>query len=237
MKKTFFSILALACFAQADDAPTYQIKDDGFSQDDKGKITLDEVAQTFNTGTFAFSFDLDLVLGYTGEKFDFNFAFGDGAQSGGLSLSYAPNSLAMFSPAPYLLTIGGNVEGGVSMDNMVFFSENSGKLIFQVNDLFGDTRSATLSWCEDDGAHWSELWSGNITGTLPSTITNASATMTANGGAVVPPVEKIEFTAWQGEVAAEDIQNPTPAPSVPEPATATLSLLALAGLAVRRRRK
>ncbi len=42
---------------------------------------------------------------------------------------------------------------------------------------------------------------------------------------------------WTGTVSADDIANPTPAPSVPEPTTATLSLLALAGLAARRRRK
>ena len=37
--------------------------------------------------------------------------------------------------------------------------------------------------------------------------------------------------------AMTNLANPAPTPSVPEPTTATLSLLALAGLAARRRRR
>lgn len=46
------------------------------------------------------------------------------------------------------------------------------------------------------------------------------------------PISNI--SAWEGVVTAADIASSS---SIPEPATATLSLLALAGLAARRRRK
>lgn len=46
------------------------------------------------------------------------------------------------------------------------------------------------------------------------------------------------YTTWLPDVKFELTQTSTPvSPAVPEPATATLSLLALAGLAARRRRK
>lgn len=63
-----------------------------------------------------------------------------------------------------------------------------------------------------------------------------------------PEIERVKFTVangsttvselrtWTGEVTVEDIKNPPPAGSVHGPATASLSLLALAGLAARRRR-
>lgn len=47
-----------------------------------------------------------------------------------------------------------------------------------------------------------------------------------------------DYTAWLPDVKFEITKTDTPtSPAVPEPATATLSLLALAGLAARRRRK
>ena len=55
----------------------------------------------------------------------------DVAKHGELSLSYAPNALTMLYPELYMMSIGGNVEGGLSMNNMVFFNENSGNLVFQ----------------------------------------------------------------------------------------------------------
>lgn len=44
-------------------------------------------------------------------------------------------------------------------------------------------------------------------------------------------------TVWEGIVTASDLAGSPDTPAVPEPTTATLSLLALAGLAARRRRR
>ena len=44
MKKTIIALLALAGMAQADESSAYLTKDDSFSVDSKGKITLEEIA-------------------------------------------------------------------------------------------------------------------------------------------------------------------------------------------------
>ncbi len=51
------------------------------------------------------------------------------------------------------------------------------------------------------------------------------------------PGLELSYNASQSPYIIYKVTATTPAPSVPEPATATLSLLALAGLAARRRRK
>lgn len=52
-----------------------------------------------------------------------------------------------------------------------------------------------------------------------------------------PPVTWSNATVWEGIVTAGDLAGSPDTPAVPEPTTATLSLLALAGLAARRRRR
>lgn len=51
------------------------------------------------------------------------------------------------------------------------------------------------------------------------------------------PATLSNATVWEGIVTAGDIAGSPDTPAVPEPTTATLSLLALAGLAARRRRR
>ena len=89
-----------------------------------------------------------------------------------------------------------------------------------------------------EGEELETFWSVPIPGSVPSSIETANLRVCGIGDTYTP-LDGIDLIIWQGEVTANDIQNPTPAPSpsIPEPTTATLSLLALAGLAVRRRRK
>lgn len=64
---------------------------------------------------------------------------------------------------------------------------------------------------------------------LPTTIGYAKLSLS-------PGSYTADAAVWKGVVTADDIMNPTYETTVPEPATATLGLLALAGLAARRRR-
>lgn len=65
---------------------------------------------------------------------------------------------------------------------------------------------------------------------LPTTIGYAQLSLSSGSYSA-------DAAVWKGVVTADDIMNPTYETTVPEPATATLGLLALAGLAARRRRK
>lgn len=193
--------------------------------DSKGKISLEEIAASFNTGTFAVSFDVASVLAHTGSNFDFHLGVGDGTTGQELSFAYSDYS-------------------GMGV---VFFGSSLGSgnttvypvpelLVFQVNDFFGTSPSVTL-YAYNGGSELSALLTASISTPLPDEITIADLTLTSIGGGVIPPAEEVSLSIWQGEVTANDIKNPVPAPSVPEPTTATLSLLALAGLAARRRRR
>lgn len=199
-------------------------KADDFTQSANGTITLDDISPAFNSGTFAFSFDLEKVLAYTG-NLDFQFSYGDGTNSGAvLSFSYAQGFLAL----------GSSLGGGYTV-----FDASADLLIFQVNDLFGPAPTASISAYYSAGSVLSPQWSGSITAAQPTKITTATTKLTSVGGGSIAPAEEVGFTAWQGEVTAEEVANPSAVPtlpSVPEPATATLSLLALCGLAARRRR-
>ena len=225
MKKTIIAIMALAGMAQAGEPSAYLTKDDSFSVDSKGKISLEEIATSFNTGTFAVSFDVASVLAHTGSNFDFHLGVGDGTTGQDLAFSYGETYGMRF------VSFGSSLGSGNTM-----ISETPKLLIFQVNDFFGTSPSVTL-YAYNEGSELSALLTGSIRTPLHDEITIADLTLTSIGGGVIPPAEEVSLSIWQGEVTANDIENPVPAPSVPEPTTATLSLLALAGLAARRRRK
>ena len=224
MKKTIIALLALAGMAQADESSAYLTKDDSFSVDSKGKISLEEIATSFNTGTFAVSFDVASVLSHTGSNFDFHLGLGDGTTGKDLAFSYG--DYYGMGAVYFSSTLG-------SGNTMI--SETPELLIFQVNDFFGTSPSVTL-YAYNEGSELSTLLTASISTPLPDEITIVDLTLTSIGGGVIPPAEEVSLSIWQGEVTANDIQNPTPAPAVPEPTTVTLSLLALAGLAARRRR-
>lgn len=225
MKKAIIALLALAGIAQADESSAYLTKDDSFSVESNGKISLKEIATSFNTGTFAVSFDMTSVLYHTGSNFDFHLGVGDGTTGKDLAFSYGENY------GMGVVSFGSSLGSG---NTMIF--ETPELLIFQVNDFFGTSPSVTL-YAYNEGSELSKLLTGSIRTPLPDEITIADLTITSIGGGVIPPAEEVSLSIWQGEVTANDIQNPTPAPAVPEPTTVTLSLLALAGLAARRRRK
>ena len=217
-------MIVLAGVAQADGPSAYLTKDDSFSVDSKGKISLEEIAASFNTGTFAVSFEVASVLAHTGSDFDFHLGVGDGTTGQELSFAYGENY------GMGVVTFGSSLGSGYTM---LYAAPEL--FVFQINDFFGTSPSVTL-YAYNEGAELSALLTGSIRTPLPDEITIADLKISSIGGDVIPPAEEITLSIWQGEVTANDIQNPTPAPAVPEPTTATLSLLALAGLAARRRR-
>ncbi len=231
MKKTIIALMTLAGVVQADDTPTYLIKNSDFSYyvDEKGKVTgmldLQDVVETFNTGTFAISFDLFSVLATddTGDSFDFQFSYGGGRNS--LVFTYKESLPLLTVPSIDLMNSYKWLDSPI----------NAETLIVQVDDLFGYNPTVTLLGYTE-GQELETIWEGAVLSNPPTSI--ETATLTLHGqGENYSPLTGIGLTIWQGKVTAADMANPTPAPSIPEPTTATLSLLALAGLAARRRRK
>lgn len=229
MKKTVIALLALAGFVQADDTPTYLIKNSDFSYyvDEKGKVTgmldLQDVVETFNTGTFAISFDLFSVLATddTGDSFDFKFNYGGGGNSLVFSYKALPYGSVLIAP-------GNSYQ---PLDSPI----NAETLIVQVDDLFGYNPTVTLLGYTE-GQELETIWEDRVPSNPPTSIETANLILHGQGEND-SPLTGIGLTIWQGKVTAADMANPTPAPSIPEPTTATLSLLALAGLAARRRRR
>lgn len=237
MKKTILAILALATFSQAGETPAYVVKDKDFAYHSgtgmTGKLILDDQLETFNTGTFAISFDLSSVLSSddTGNSFDFQFGYGGNEAAGNFAFSYAPNPVPGWLQGEYILTFPNvDIMSGIGLDSAI----SADRLIFQVTDFFGDTPTASL-FGYTEGAELETFWSVDITSNLPTSITTASLRV-CGIGEIYTPLEGIDLTIWHGKVTAADMANPASAPTVPEPTTSTLSLLALAGLAARRRR-
>ena len=220
MKKTIIALIALAGVAAAADVTQDQTTNPDFSIVD-AKIDLDDVAKsTFEGGTFAISFMLDTLIGV-----DLNLQVANGLPKPNGESYY----VALTSNSTYLsLTIPG----------MNFSPEN---YLMPTPDLRGafviqcvtgaDGTVATLSHL--NGTSLDEVFSVSSSTPFPTTINTASLSL---GNMHTSSVS--DLRTWNGEVTAENMQDPPPAPpSVPEPTTATLSLLALAGLAARRRRK
>lgn len=248
MKKTLFTLVALAGIVQADDMPAFVVQDGNFSYypqekpEDKldvTKLDLADMVNTFNTGTFAISFDLSAVLATDNTQNSFDFHFGYGAEGAGsyLAFVYAPNPVPGYFPGEYMLTYP-NVSDLFSAKYLES-AITAERLIVQVDDLFGSTPTVTLLGYTE-GKELETFWSVAVPGNPPDSIEKASLSLHGDGE-IETPLTGLGLTIWQGKVTADDMANhtpaPAPSPTVPEPATATLSLLALAGLAARRRRR
>ncbi len=199
MKKTIIAIMALAGMAQAGEPSAYLTKDDSFSVGDKGKISLEDIATSFNTGTFAVSFDVASVLAQTDGNFEFHLGVGDGTTGQELSFSYGTGYVFFGS------SLGSGYTTVYPVPEL---------FVFQVNDFFGTSPSVTL-YAYNEGAELSALLTGSIRTPLPDEITIANLTLTGIGGADIPPAEEISLSIWQGEVTANDIKNPVPAARSP----------------------
>ena len=212
MKKTLFAILALVGMTQVSYADALYTKGD--FETSGGTINLLDAAHTFDSDTFAISFNLDKNLTELDSHIEFlNLTLG-ASSSYKVVIASMGNAMTM--------------SAGNSSTFTLTVPSTSGPFVLQIES----NGSATLSY--DNNGTLEEIMGVNAPPyAIPDVINTATLTF--------DNVEASNVTTWIGEVNAEDLANPTPAPaptpSVPEPATATLSLLALAGLAARRRRK
>lgn len=214
MKKSLLALVALVGMPLAYAA---DVTKDNFGDNLSGDIILDDVSSSFDGGTFAVSFEVETLLGL-----DLNLQMGNGkeypdGESFYVSIASGPGYLMMSA-------LGANLTNGM----LYPLPDYSGTFVVQSIRNDSDI-SVTLN--HFDGQNYTLVHSITTSASyFPSEINVAKFTVAAGSTTVS------ELRTWTGEVTVEDIKNPPPAGSVPEPATATLSLLALAGLAARRRR-
>lgn len=215
MKKTLIALIALAGLAHVSEASAFYTKDD-FDDNLSGEINLFDEVETFATGTYAITFELDTALT------DINSISNFLTLTLGGSHSYKVNIACMGSYPMMTMTVDGKGTYNSGWKYEYTIPSSADIYILQINE--GD---ATFSYYTENGGI-KEIISVQTDYTMPDPMNAAYLQIDSTSVS--------NLTIWVGEVDAGDIQNPTPAPAVPEPATATLGLLALAGLAARRRR-
>lgn len=224
MKKTLFLFLLSAFGISHVSAGT--VTNDVYSFSGSGTpISLgDDVLDALADGgeSFAVSYELqDLTLNDIVTTGGIFFEITDGAKT--LSVGY--NSFFGF----YTSGIG-----GMTYNNFVPYIDQGVTFLFQYDS---DEKSFTFSYymeynSETNPHDLTEIISHNLGADNVFEQGISAGSFTIN----LPFGSADNIQTWTGTVSADDLANPTPAPSVPEPTTATLSLLALAGLAARRRR-
>lgn len=196
---------------------------------DGGTVTLKDANSWATNGSFAVSFELSQslkTLADTG-RFDYSLTLGDGASKSfrvDFSVATAPWGGYMFAMTAT------NGKKSVT-DFPTDIPDSKGPFVVQYNE---DKHAVSLSYMENGILETMGTVEINDTFSLPTTVNVSKMEFVQDNVAIESPVE--EVVTWQGEVTAEEVANPSAVPTVPEPATATLSLLALCGLAARRRR-
>ena len=214
MKKTIITLLALCGVASAANVT----KDDFEDNLNRVSISLDDVATSFSSGTFAVSFEAE-----SSYALDLNLQMGGGES---FYISVSGNDMYLSITAPNLDL----------MNSMVMFpAEYSGSFLLQCINNNGFV--ITLSHFDEGTQLFTPIHEVTTNCTFPSSLNTATFNVGTSNSNSSSPVSELRI--WEGIVTATEMANPPAAlsPVVPEPTTATLSLLALAGLAARRRRK
>lgn len=216
MKKTIITLLALAGVASAANVT----KDDFEDNLNRVSISLDDVATSFSSGTFAVSFEAE-----SSYALDLNLQMGseDGES---FYISVSGNNMYLSITAPNLDLMSSMVMGP---------AEYSGSFLLQCVNNNGFV--ITLSHFDEEKQLFTPIHKVTPNCSFPSSLNTATFRVGLSNGNSYSPVS--ELRTWEGIVTETEMANPpaAPSPNVPEPTTATLSLLALAGLAARRRRK
>ena len=238
MKQLFITLLAI-CGAGLAAAATGN--NNGSAQNGT-QITLSNADSWVSDGVFAISFELDHPLNQI-PYFEFNIVLGDGKNnSTRIDIASAVTSSPYFGNIEALtMTASGQTAqfSQTSLQSGPFLPDATGPFIVQYNQ---NERNVTFSYVQDGSILELATVTLKVEASLPPTIAPSASGITfTTGEGVGQPSDAYgtvdNVTTWDGEVSAENVQNPPPAaPAVPEPATATLSLLALTALCARRRR-
>ena len=253
MKKTLIALMALASVTMAEEYPSWDLKVY------TGSAGTNTTGDTLESGNRDFQFDSATALttyafDFTATKLDaygysnftiFNTSRGnsDGSSRDGLGLlsttSNSADSITVcLSVGTTAIETGNNRptmtinEGDIltfaydsGSGTVLLFNETSSTLLQSTVDLTGANVDPTKYYFESGAAPTSSANGNN----------GSSAVYTQGGKHVLTFGTITDLSSMTNNVDA--IKAFIGVPSVPEPATATLSLLALAGLAARRRRK
>lgn len=126
-------------------------------------------------------------------------------------------TLTQFTFDCYCISAGGEDKTGNTKGTLKIGNVSTGSFLLGMK---GETTTGTLALTGDNAI----TINANESVSIALTMTDADLNNTYSG-------------ITGGSVTYSSVSLPDPTPAVPEPATATLSLLALAGLAARRRRK
>ena len=224
MKKTFITLLALAGIASATTSITLPGNSDytwvaGSNASGIGKGASAEIVQNLAT---AIGDDKVGWFAGTGQAYDAN-AYGS-------DISIISSTSFSFKSRPGLS--GEYVALGVTLkeaaESITLTFDTTGKLGYSLWSYDGTTATELVGLTYQGGA------GDGIESTYNTADIAAGSTIFAIWTANHPTSSE---TGGQAITVSEIGLSYTAAPPVPEPATATLSLLALAGLAARRRRK
>ena len=260
MKKTIIGLLALGGFASAaitdglqwaesfgdgySQAATFTLKNAFYVENGVGVAGgshTDSRVWTTNTGgkfTNAFTFSFKLVDFDSANWNDALSMYSNGTTNGtNNSIQLQQNGSGELMVYTDKFT-GSNVADNASNINLGSVASLKGKVLTLVFDATGTSNTLTAYV---DGVANSDI----ITFTYAEGVT-ASTALTGfqfgaafGGSRASDSVTLDDIAVWNRALSAAEVASLplTVAPAVPEPTTATLSLLALAGLAARRRRK
>lgn len=264
MKKTLIALMALPCVAVADIKDGVQWAEsfgDGYSQAATfgynnafhtengvgvaGGDYADSRIWTTNTDgkfTNAFTFSFKLVDLDAAAWTDALSLYSNGNRHGdnnSIQIQMNGNKELMVYTTSFS---GSNVADDASNINLGALSNLEGKTLTLVFDATGATN--TLTAYVNGVANTDTVTFTYAEGTTPSTaLTGFQFGAAFGGGRASTSVTVDDIVLWNRALTAEEVASlpitttVPPTETVPEPATATLSLLALAGLAARRRRR
>ena len=213
MKKTIIALLALSGMAMAAAPNELGIASGGNFWGGDFTLTF-----TLNEGALSATDTTDVLALYWG-----TFSTGE-YYSNGITLTWSSDeAVALYIGDGSMGGVGSSADSAQITESTTF--SGSRGATFSTTLTMGETY--TLKNVGGDGNQTVSLYAGtDVTGAALGTVTYNG---NMNGGNA--------DTTMGSVVNSQYAYVPTPAPSVPEPTTATLSLLALAGLAARRRRK